>query len=76
VRALLGVRLASFRGDDVLGVAIPAVVGAGFRARVSPLVAVGADIAVEAGVGLFSDGLGTTLQFGFATAATVELRLD
>lgn len=76
VRAGLGLRVASFGGDDVRGLAIPVVGGVGVRARVNELVAVGADAGLELGIGWFDHGLGAAAQIGVALQATVDIWLD
>ena len=76
LRAGVGLRLVRFPGDEVDGVAVPLVLGAGARARVSDRIAVGGDVALEAGAGLFDHALGVEPQLGLAVQATVELRLD
>jgi hypothetical protein len=76
LRAGLGVRLLSFGGDDVRGVAIPASAGLGVRARVSDLVAVGADVGAEAGLAWLDHGLGVQSQLGIVLHAMVELWLE
>lgn len=76
VRAGVGVRLLSFGGDDVRGLAIPASAGVGVRARVSDLVAVGGDVGAEAGIAWLDHGLGSQSQLGIVMQAMVELWLD
>ncbi|HWN68752.1 MAG TPA: hypothetical protein VNM90_14040 [Haliangium sp.] len=76
VRAGVGVRLLSFGGDDVRGLAIPASAGVGVRARVSDLVAVGGDVGAEAGIAWLDHGLGSQSQLGIVLHALVELWLD
>jgi hypothetical protein len=75
VRAGVGVRLLSF-GDDVRGFGIPASAGVGVRARVSELVAVGADVGVEAGIAWLDHGLGSQSQLGVVMQGLIELWLD
>ncbi len=71
----LGVRLSSFPDDDVRGVAIPATVGGGVRARINDLLTLGAGAAVEAGVGWFSRSLGIEPQLAFTVNASAAFRL-
>jgi hypothetical protein len=76
VRAGVGVRVISFGGDDVRGLAIPVSAGVGVRARVNELVAVGADAGAEAGIAWLDHGLGSESQLGIVLQATVELWLE
>jgi hypothetical protein len=76
VRAGVGVRLLSFGGDDVRGLAVPVSAGVGVRARVSDLVAVGGDVGAEAGIAWLDHGLGSQSQLGIVMQAMVELWLD
>jgi hypothetical protein len=76
LRAGVGLRLISFGGDDVRGLAIPASAGLGVRARVSDLVAVGGDVGAEAGIAWLNRGLGSESQLGIVLQAVVELWLD
>lgn len=73
--ARVGVRLASFPGDDVRGIAIPLVAGAGVRARVHELLSVGGGAALEAGAGWFSRDLGWEPQVSLTVQAGVEFHL-
>lgn len=76
LRAGVGLRLVRFPGDEVDGLAVPLVLGVGVRARVSDLIAVGGDAALEAGAGLFDRDLGLEPQLGLAVQATVEFWLE
>jgi hypothetical protein len=71
----LGARILSFPGDDVAGFAIPLTAGAGVRARVSELVAIGGGVAVELGLGWFTRDLGLQPQLGLTVQVGAELQL-
>jgi opacity protein-like surface antigen len=74
-RAGIGVRLVSFRGDEVTGFAIPLQLGGGIRARVAKGIAVVAGSELRLGVGWFDHELGAEPQIGFALHAGVDFAL-
>jgi hypothetical protein len=74
-RVGLGLRLVRFADDDVSGLAVPLVVGAGVRARVGRGVAIAAEATGEAGLAYLSRGLGPEPQLGLVVAVGVEFRL-
>jgi hypothetical protein len=76
LRAGVGLRLLSFGGDDVRGLAIPLSAGVGVRARVNDLIAVGGDVGAEAGLAWLNRGLGSESQLGIVLQALVEFWLD
>jgi hypothetical protein len=75
LRAALGVRLVSFRGDDVMGFALPLQLGGGIRARVADGVAVVAGSELRLGVGWFDRSLGAEPQISLAVHAGAEFAL-
>lgn len=75
LRAGAGLRVVRFDGDELDGVAIPLVLGAGVRARLNDLIAVGGDAALEAGFGLFDRDLGIEPQLGLSVQAVIEFWL-
>ncbi len=76
VRAGVGVRAVRFGEDDVSGLAIPVVLGAGFRRQMTDQVAVGVGAALEFGLGAFGDALGVEPQAGLVVGITTEVVLD
>lgn len=75
VRAALGARLISFRGDEVTGFAVPVHLGGGIRARVADGVAVVAGSELRLGVGWFDHELGAEPHITFAVHAGVDFAL-
>ena len=76
VQVGLGVRLVSYSGDDVFGLAVAASAGAGVRARVHELLSIAGGAALEAGAGIFDEGLGGEPQLGLTVHGGVEFLLD
>jgi len=74
-RAGIGLRVVHFGDDDVTGLAVPIIAGAGARLRVDERVAVGAEAQLELGAGLFSRGLGVAPQAALTLGAIVEIAL-
>jgi hypothetical protein len=74
-RALVGVSYVRFGADDLGGLAIPAHLGGGVRARVTPTVAIVAIGELTVGLATFGRGLGTEPQLGLAVTAGAEFRL-
>ncbi|MBS1122882.1 MAG: hypothetical protein H6Q90_5110 [Deltaproteobacteria bacterium] len=74
-RAAIGISYVRFGDDDVSGLAIPLHLGAGVRARVSPVVALVGMGELMIGVGKFGRGLGTEPQLGLAVTAGAEFQL-
>ena len=75
LRAALGARLVSFRGDDVTGFALPLHLGGGIRARVADGVAVVAGSELRLGVGWFDRALGAEPHISLAVHAGAEFAL-
>jgi hypothetical protein len=75
VRIGIGVSLVRFGDDDVTGLAIPLHGGGGFRVSVADGIAVIAEVALDLGVGRFTNGLGLEPQLGGSVMAGVEFRL-
>jgi len=75
VRAGLGVGLARFSSDSLTGLAIPAYVGLGMRAKVRPAISVVVEAGASVGVGIFTRGLGSEPILGAAVTAGAEFDL-
>lgn len=76
VQGRLGVRVLSFSGDEVVGVALLAIVGAGVRAQVHERVSIAGGARFDVGAGLFGKDLGGEPQFGLTVHTGVEFLLD
>lgn len=74
-RAGLGLGVARYKADDVMGFVIPVHAGAGLRARVSPTLAIVAAADLTFGIGAYSDDLGAEPLFGMAVTAGAEFDL-
>jgi opacity protein-like surface antigen len=74
-RVGLGLRLVSFSGDDVRGLAIPLQLGGGVRARVSDRIYVTGGAELRVGPAFFDSGLGTQPHLGLAVHGGVEFAL-
>lgn len=75
VRLGVGIALVRFGDDDITGLAIPFHGGGGFRVSVADGVAVIAEVAIDLGLGRFTNGLGLEPQLGGSVMAGVEFRL-
>ena len=71
----IGVSIARFAADDVVGFGLPIHAGGGVRARVAPAVSIVAQAEVSAGVGAYSHGLGAEPLIGMAVTAGAEFDL-
>jgi opacity protein-like surface antigen len=74
-RAGLGLRLVSFGGDDVRGLAIPLQLGGGVRARVADRISVTGGAELRVGPAFFNRDLGTQPHLGLAVHGGVEFAL-
>lgn len=75
VRAGLGVGLARFSADSLTGLAIPAYVGLGMRAKVRPSISVVVEAGASIGLGIFTRDLGAEPILGAAVTAGAEFDL-
>ncbi len=75
-RAALGLRLLSFSGDELRGVAIPISAGGGIRVDVANRVLVVAEASVRGGPAFLGRGLGVQPHLGLSIGAGVEFTLD
>lgn len=71
----IGVAIARFTADDVVGFGLPIHVGGGVRARVAPSVSIVAQAELSAGVGLYTQDLGAEPLIGMAVTAGAEFDL-
>lgn len=74
-RVALGLRLDSYGGDDVKGLAIPVELGGGVRAQVADRVSVLGTAGLGIGVAFFDHDLGTEPQLSLSVLAGVEFAL-
>ena len=74
-RAALGLRLVSFGGDDVHGLAIPLQLGGGVRARVADRISVSGGAELRVGPAFFNSGLETQPHLGLTVHGGVEFAL-
>ena len=72
----VALRLVSFPGDGVRGVAVPVVGGLGVRAHVSDVLSVGGGARFEGGVALLDQDLGVQPVLALNVYFAVEFRLD
>jgi hypothetical protein len=75
VRAGIAARVVRYGADDVRGFAVPLTAAGGVRVAVGGNIAIGAEAALELGVGWFNHGLGAEPQLGLAVAGVVEFGL-
>lgn len=75
LRAGLGAGLARFSSDSLTGLAIPAYVGLGMRAKVRPTISVVVEAGASVGLGIFTRGLGGEPILGAAVTAGAEFDL-
>ncbi len=75
-RVGLGVKLVSFSGDELRGVAIPVSAGAGIRVDVANRVLVVAEASLRGGPAFFNRGLEVEANLGLAIGAGVEFTLE
>lgn len=71
----IGVAIARFHADDVVGFGIPLHLGGGVRARVAPAISIVAQADLTAGVGAYSRDLGAEPLIGMAVTAGAEFDL-
>jgi hypothetical protein len=71
----IGVAIARFAADDVVGVGLPVHVGGGVRARVAPSVSIVAQAEFSAGIGAYTQDLGAEALLGMAVTAGAEFDL-
>lgn len=71
----IGVAIARFTADDVVGVGLPIHAGGGVRVRVAPSVSIVAQAELSAGVGLYTQDLGAESLIGMAVTAGAEFDL-
>jgi hypothetical protein len=75
-RALVGLGLVRFGGDNVTGFAVPLHLGGGVRTEVAPSVSIVVQAELAVGFARFNQGIGTEPQFGVALSAGAEFRLN
>ena len=75
-RAGLGLRLLSFSGDELRGLALPLSVGGGIRVDVANRVLVVAEASLRGGPAVLGRGLGLEANLGLSIGAGVEFTLD
>lgn len=71
----IGVAIARFSADDVVGIGLPVHAGGGVRARVAPAVSIVAQAEFSVGVGAYSHDLGGEPLIGMAVTAGAEFDL-
>jgi opacity protein-like surface antigen len=71
----VGVAIARFHADDVIGIGIPLHLGGGVRARVAPAIAIVAQADLSVGIGDYSRDLGAEPLLGMAVTAGAEFDL-
>lgn len=76
VGARVGVRVVSFPGDQVRGLALPLLISGGVRAQVARAVTVHGGATLELGLAFFNRDLGMTPQAALAVHMGVEIALD
>ncbi|MGE0397463.1 MAG: hypothetical protein AB7T06_12135 [Kofleriaceae bacterium] len=72
----IGVAIARFAADDVVGLGFPVHMGGGVRARVAPAVSIVAQAELAVGVGAYSNDLGAEPLIGMAVTAGAEFDLQ
>jgi len=75
-RGAVGLRLISFSGDELRGVALPISVGGGIRVEVANRVLVVAEGNVHGGPAILGRGLGLESNLGLTIGAGVEFTLE
>lgn len=75
VRGGVGIGVVRFSGDDVTGLAIPFLVGAGLRVSVTSTLALVGEAQLRFGFGAFDHGLGLEPQLGAGFTVGAEFRL-
>lgn len=75
LRGGLGLAIVRFRADDVTGLAIPIVGGAGLRVSLSSDIALVGSAELQFGFAAFNHGLGLEPQLGATITAGAEFRL-
>ncbi|MCP4445941.1 MAG: hypothetical protein GY811_11435 [Myxococcales bacterium] len=75
-RAGLGLRLLSFSGDELRGVALPLSAGGGIRVDVANRVLVVAEANLRGGPAILGRGLGVRANLGLSIGAGVEFTLE
>jgi hypothetical protein len=71
----VGIAIARFAADDVLGFGIPIHAGGGVRARVAPSVSIVAQAELTVGIGAYTQDLGAEPLIGMAMTAGAEFDL-
>ena len=71
----IGVAIARFAADDVMGIGLPIHAGGGVRARVAPAISIVAQAELSLGVGAYSHELGAEPLIGMAVTAGAEFDL-
>ena len=74
-RAALALRIDSYGGDDVKGLAIPVELGGGVRAQVADTVSVTGGANLGLGIAWFNHDLGTEPQVSLSVTTGVEFAL-
>ena len=72
----LGGRVASFRGDEIVGFAVPLIAGGGVRAKAHDSVGVFGAAQLQAGPAWFNRDLGSEPHLAFHIAVGVEFAID
>jgi len=76
LRASVGLRILSFSGDSLRGVAVPITGGAGLRVDVANRVLIVAEASLSGGPAILGRGLGIEPNLGLAVSAGVEFTLE
>lgn len=75
LRGGVGIGISRFRTDDVTGLAIPLLAGAGIRVSMTPDLALTGEAQVNFGFAAFNRGLGLEPQLGAKVTVGAEFRL-
>ncbi len=75
-RVGVGARFVNFSTDEVRGVAIPAIIGGGVRARLTHQFALSAGATARAGIAFMNKGLGAQPHFTFSIQFAAEFALE
>ncbi len=75
LRGGVGIGIARFRTDDVTGLAIPILAGAGVRVSMTPDLALTGEAQINVGFAAFNRGLGLEPQLGAKVTVGAEFRL-
>lgn len=75
-KVAVGLRMLSFSGDELRGVAIPVTAGAGVRVDVANRVLVVAEASLRGGPAFFTRDLGLEANLGLTIGAGVEFTLE